>query len=66
LGRLGREMAALPEAMEDLSAPAGNGDGISTPKLDDGGDIKMGGMPTDPKAGPTAGTAGKKKKKGKK
>jgi hypothetical protein len=59
-------MAALPEALEDLSAPAGSGDGISTPKLDDNGDVKMGGMPNDPRAGAAAGTAGKKKKKGKK
>ncbi|KAH7083534.1 signal recognition particle 9 kDa protein-domain-containing protein [Paraphoma chrysanthemicola] len=64
LGRLGRSMAALPDAVEDLSAPAGRGDGVSTPQLDEGGDVKMGGVPVDPKAGAPAG--GKKKKKGKK
>jgi hypothetical protein len=63
LGRLGRTMAALPEAIDDLSAPAGSGDGVSTPKIEDNGDVKMGGVPADPKAG--AGGA-KKKKKGKK
>jgi hypothetical protein len=57
-------MAALPEALEDLSAPTGSGDGVSTPKVDEGGDVKMGGVPADPKAG--AGAGGKKKKKGKK
>lgn len=64
LGRLGREMAALPEIPEDLNAQAGSGEGVSTPKLDEGGDTKMGGVPADPKAG--AGAGGKKKKKGKK
>jgi hypothetical protein len=55
-------MAALPEALDDLSAPAGGGDRVSTPKLDEGGDVKMGGLPpTDKKA--EAGTAGGKKKK---
>lgn len=60
-------MAALPETLEDLSAPAG-GEGVSTPRLDDNGDVKMGGLPTEPKAGAsTGGTGGaKKKKKGKK
>jgi hypothetical protein len=57
-------MAALPEALEDLSAPAGSGDGISTPKADESGDVKMGGVPADPIAAP--GVGGKKKKKGKK
>jgi hypothetical protein len=57
-------MAALPELAEDLGAPAA--DGISTPKPDENGDVKMGGLPADPKAGATAGAAGKKKKKGKK
>ncbi|EAT76553.1 hypothetical protein HBI56_213640 [Parastagonospora nodorum] len=64
LGRLGREMAALPEIPEDLSAQAGSGEGVSTPKVDESGDVKMGGVPADPKAG--AGAGGKKKKKGKK
>jgi hypothetical protein len=61
-------MAALADALDDLSAPAGSGDGISTPKLDENGDVKMGGMPADPKAVATAGATGggKKKKKGKK
>lgn len=54
-------MAALPEVVEDLSAPAPEG-GVSTPRLDESGDVKMGGLPTDPKAG----AGGKKKKKGKK
>jgi hypothetical protein len=64
LGRLGRHQAALPETTDDLSAPAGV-DGISTPQLDEGGDVKMGGLPMESKAG--AGTGGgKKKKKGKK
>jgi hypothetical protein len=58
-------MAALPEALDDLSAPAGGGDGVSTPKLDESGDVKMGGLPMDPKAGASAG-GGKKKKKAKK
>ncbi|KAF2025353.1 hypothetical protein EK21DRAFT_76671 [Setomelanomma holmii] len=68
LGRLGRSMAALPEALEDSSAPAESGDGISTPKLDENGDVKMGGMLADPKAGVSTGAVGggKKKKKGKK
>jgi hypothetical protein len=64
LGRLGREMAALPEALEDLSAPNGE-DGMPTPKLEKSGDgdVKMGGMPV---SGIPGGTAGKKKKKPKK
>jgi hypothetical protein len=62
LGRLGRHMAALPETTEDLSMPAG-GEGTSTPQVDEGGDTKMGGVPTDAKAG--VGAGGKKKKKGK-
>ncbi|KAH8722464.1 signal recognition particle 9 kDa protein-domain-containing protein [Phaeosphaeriaceae sp. PMI808] len=65
LGRLGREMAALPEILEDASAPTG--DGISTPNVDETGDVKIGGLPPDQKAGAGAGTGGgKKKKKGKK
>ncbi|KAH7377872.1 signal recognition particle 9 kDa protein-domain-containing protein [Pyrenochaeta sp. MPI-SDFR-AT-0127] len=63
LGRLGRHMAALPETVEDLSAPAP--EGVATPRLDEGGDVKMGGVPTDPKANTSTG-GGKKKKKGKK
>ncbi|KAF1921641.1 signal recognition particle 9 kDa protein-domain-containing protein [Ampelomyces quisqualis] len=63
LGRLGRSMAALPEIPEDSSAPAGSADGVSTPRIDEGGDVKMGGVPAEPK--PAAGGA-KKKKKGKK
>lgn len=55
-------MAALPEAIDDLSAPTGTGDGVSTPRLDGSGDVNMGGVPNDPKAG----AGGKKKKKGKK
>jgi hypothetical protein len=66
LGRLGRGMAALPELKEDPSVPAAAADGISTPKPDENGDVKMGGMSADPKAGAAAGAAGKKKKKGKK
>ncbi|KAJ4290304.1 hypothetical protein N0V90_010520 [Kalmusia sp. IMI 367209] len=42
LGRLGRHMAALPEADEDLSAPV-EGTGVSTPKLKEDEDVKMGG-----------------------
>ena len=61
LGRLGREMAALPEAIEDLSAPQDAG--VATPKVDEQGDVKMGGVPVPAAAG-TGG--GKKKKKGKK
>ncbi|KAI4614580.1 hypothetical protein J4E83_007234 [Alternaria metachromatica] len=60
LGRLGRHMAALPETTDDLSMPAG-GEATSTPQVDEGGDVKMGGVPA---AG--TGTGGKKKKKGKK
>lgn len=60
LGRLGREMAALPEAIEDLSAPQDAG--VATPNVDEQGDAKMGGVPV-PAA---AGQGGKKKKKGKK
>jgi hypothetical protein len=56
-------MAALPETTDDLSMPAG-GEGVSTPQVDESGDVKMGGTAPDPKAG--AGTGGKKKKKGKK
>ncbi|KAF2825637.1 hypothetical protein CC86DRAFT_294304 [Ophiobolus disseminans] len=63
LGRLGRSMAALPEAPEDASAPAGSGDGVSTPKPEESGDVKMGGVPST--SAPAA-TGGKKKKKGKK
>jgi hypothetical protein len=59
LGRLGRHMAALPETMEDLSAPA-DAAGVSTPKVEE--DVQMGG--TEQKA--AAGGGGKKKKKGKK
>lgn len=59
LGRLGRHMAALPDAIEDLSAPA-DGTGVSTPKVEE--DVKMGGVPVEGKAG----GAKKKKKKGKK
>jgi len=57
-------MAALPEIPEDLSAQAAGGEGVSTPKVDEGGEVKMGRVPADPKAG--AGAGGKKKKKGKK
>lgn len=63
LGRLGRHMAALPEATEDPIAPAG-GERVGTPQIDEGGDVKMGGVPTESKGG--AGAGGKKKKKGKK
>lgn len=57
-------MAALPEALEDPSAPAG-GEGTSTPQLGTtgDGDIKMGGIPA---SGVPSSTGGKKKKKGKK
>ena len=51
-------MAALPDAIEDLSAPA-DGTGVSTPKVEE--DLKMGGVPVEGKAG-----GAKKKKKGKK
>ncbi|KAF2997070.1 hypothetical protein E8E13_002266 [Curvularia kusanoi] len=61
LGRLGREMAALPQAIEDLSAPQDAG--VATPNVDEGGDVKMAGVPVPAAAG-TGG--GKKKKKGKK
>lgn len=61
LGRLGREMAALPEAIEDLSAPQDVG--VAIPKVDEQGDVKMSGVPV-PAAVGTGG--GKKKKKGKK
>lgn len=57
-------MAALPDALEDMSVPAGSGDGVVIPKVDESGDVKMGEVPADPK--PTAGAGGKKKKKGKK
>lgn len=53
-------MAALPEIVEDLSAPAA--ERVSTPALDESGDVKMGGVPAP---GANAGGA-KKKKKGKK
>lgn len=61
LGRLGREMAALPQAIEDLSAPQDAG--VATPNVDEGGFVKTGGVPVPAAAG-TGG--GKKKKKGKK
>ncbi|OSS44703.1 hypothetical protein B5807_10544 [Epicoccum nigrum] len=61
LGRLGREMAALPQALDDLSAPQDAG--VATPNADEGGHVKMGGVPIPAAAG-TGG--GKKKKKGKK
>ncbi len=54
-------MAALPEALEDLSAPQDAG--VATPNVDEQGDAKMGGVPVPVGAG--AG-GGKKKKKGKK
>lgn len=59
-------MAALPEILEDLSAP-GPGDGASTPKVE-GGDVKMSDAPTDTKIATNTATGGggKKKKKGKK
>lgn len=59
LGRLGRHMAALPEVPEDLNAPAG-AEGVATPKVDEAGDVKMGGTPAQ------ASTGAKKKKKAKK
>jgi hypothetical protein len=52
-------MAALPEVAEDLSAPAADATGISTPKVEE--DVKMGGTTAEQKPG-----GGKKKKKGKK
>ena len=58
LGRLGRHQAALPEGMEDLGAPA-EATGVSTPQVAE--DVKMGGVPAEPKTG-----GAKKKKKGKK
>lgn len=60
LGRLGRHMAALPEVPEQPSAPAG-AEGTATPKLDEAGDVKMGGVPAQSGAG-----GAKKKKKAKK
>jgi hypothetical protein len=57
-------MAALPDAPEDLSAPTAGGERALTPRPDESGDVKMSGVPADPKAG--AGAGGKKKKKGKK
>jgi hypothetical protein len=65
LGRLARGMAALPEALDDMSMPAVGGDGIATPNVDESGDTNMGGVPTESKAGTGTGS-GKKKKKGKK
>ncbi|KAF2111464.1 signal recognition particle 9 kDa protein-domain-containing protein [Lophiotrema nucula] len=62
LGRLSKHMAALPEVAEDLSAPA-EGAGISTPKLEVDGDVRM--SSPAPGAEQKAG-GGKKKKKGKK
>ena len=65
LGRLGRSMAVLPEidGDGDLSAPAPEGETL-TAKVDEGGDVKMGG--TGDKKVETGTSGGKKKKKGKK
>jgi hypothetical protein len=58
-------MAALPEALDDASMPTTGGDGVATPNVDESGDINMGGVPAEIKAGTGTG-GGKKKKKGKK
>ncbi|KAF1943728.1 hypothetical protein EJ02DRAFT_120580 [Clathrospora elynae] len=61
LGKLGRCMAGLPEVIVDLSAPAAEA------KVDEGGDVNMGGVAAAGKADAKAGGGGgKKKKKGKK
>ncbi|KAF2873854.1 signal recognition particle 9 kDa protein-domain-containing protein [Massariosphaeria phaeospora] len=63
LSRLGRHMAAIPGATEDLSAPAEPMD-ISTPIGE--GDVKMVDAAATDKASGGGGGGGKKKKKGKK
>jgi hypothetical protein len=65
LGRLARGMAALPETLDDLTMPAVAGEGVSTPNIDESGDINMGGVSTDAMAVAST-SGGKKKKKGKK
>ena len=55
----------MPEALDDMSMPAPGGDGVATPNIDETGDINMGGVPAENKAGTSTG-GGKKKKKGKK
>ena len=62
LGRLGRQMAALPEVAEDLSAA--DATGASTTKIEE--DVKTEVAPAEQKAGAGGGGGGKKKKKGKK
>lgn len=65
-------MAALPDAVEDLSAPAPEGDvatgGLGTPGIEKDRDVVMGGVGEAKKdgAGSGGGGGGKKKKKGKK
>ncbi|ORY08575.1 signal recognition particle 9 kDa protein-domain-containing protein [Clohesyomyces aquaticus] len=62
LGRLGRHMAALPEAMEDVTTSVDKpGEAVSTPIVEK--DKPLGGAAPEAKA---AGGGGKKKKKGKK
>ena len=53
----------MPETTDYLSMPSA-GESASTPRVDESGDVKMGGTAADPKA--STGAGGKKKKKGKK
>ncbi|OCK87519.1 uncharacterized protein K441DRAFT_593829 [Cenococcum geophilum 1.58] len=67
LGKLGRHMAALPEVIDDLSAPADQGTGTHTPIPEgaSGKDVRSA-IPESKSAPQAGGGGGKKKKKGKK
>ncbi|OCL03920.1 hypothetical protein AOQ84DRAFT_325140 [Glonium stellatum] len=67
LGKLGRHMAALPEVLDDLSAPADQGTGTHTPITEGASskDVKSA-VPESKSAPQAGGGGGKKKKKGKK
>jgi hypothetical protein len=65
LGKLGRHMAALPEAMEGVSTSVEKGgEAVSTPMAE--GDKTLGGSMPEMKIAAGGGGGGKKKKKGKK
>lgn len=68
LGKLGRHMAALPEVIDDLSAPADQGTGTHTPIPEGASSKDVKSVALESKSTPQAGGGGggKKKKKGKK
>lgn len=67
LGKLGRHMGALPEVIDDLSAPADQSTGTHTPMPEGASskDVKSA-IPESKSAPQAEGGGGKKKKKGKK